>query len=263
MHNGLLKLRTPDGKEDKMAGSIGNVLNVADALNHVSGDLLRFFLLGTHYRSPIDLGTWDPKAEPIPTAIATAKRSYDTFLRFAERAQRVLGHSFTKLPAAARADSTRDFSKSELREYYRRFLEYMDDDFNTGGATAVLFELVTFLNKLADVAKLELPTPTDPAAKQAFAQGAALVREIGNVLGLTFAAEPVELGGGNELVAGLLQLLIDIRNNLRNEAKKISAKDDTARKAMFDQTDVIRKRLAELGVTLEDRPGGTGWRIGS
>jgi cysteinyl-tRNA synthetase len=59
-----------------------------------------------------------------------------------------------------------------------------------------------------------------------------------------------------------MKLLIEIRNNLRNEAKKITAKDDPARKAMFDQTDVIRKRLAELGVTLEDRPGGTGWRIG-
>ena len=47
-----------------------------------------------------------------------------------------------------------------------------------------------------------------------------------------------------------------------NEAKKIASKDDPTRKALFEQTDVIRKRLAELDVTLEDRPGGTGWRIG-
>jgi cysteinyl-tRNA synthetase len=262
MHNGLLKLRKPDGKEDKMAGSLGNVLNVADALKHASGDLLRFFTLGTHYRSPIDLGTWNPTTEPIPSAIVTAKRSYDNFLRFGERVVRVLGQSLVEMRAPAQADSEREFVKSELRDNYKRFLDYMDDDFNTGGATAVLFELVTFLNKLADTGKLEGLAPPDPATKQAFAQGAALVREISSVLGLTFAAETATLGGGNELVAGMVQLLIDIRNNLRNEAKKIAAKDDPARKAMFDQTDVIRKRLAELGVTLEDRPGGTGWRIG-
>jgi cysteinyl-tRNA synthetase len=262
MHNGLLKLRKPDGKEDKMAGSIGNVLNVADALKHATGDVLRFFLLGTHYRSPIDLGVWDPTAEPIPSAIETAKRSFETFVRFAERVQRIGGKALAELPAPTIAPAKRSFLRPEFAAFFERFRDYMDDDFNTGGATAVLFELVTALNKLADAGKLET-AEADAAAKSAFMEGAALVREIGGILGLTFAAAPSALGGGNELVAGLLQLLIDVRNNLRNDAKKITAKDDPARKAMFEQTDVIRKRLAALGVTLEDRPGGTGWRIGS
>ena len=59
-----------------------------------------------------------------------------------------------------------------------------------------------------------------------------------------------------------MQLVIDLRNNLRAEAKKITDKDDPTKKMLFDQTDMIRKRLAELGVTLEDRPGGTTWRVG-
>ena len=58
-----------------------------------------------------------------------------------------------------------------------------------------------------------------------------------------------------------MQLLLDLRNNLRTEAKA-AAKDNPLKKALFDQTDLIRKRLAELGVTLEDRPGGTTWRVG-
>ena len=70
-----------------------------------------------------------------------------------------------------------------------------------------------------------------------------------------------ELDGGNQLVAGLMQLLLDLRNNLRATAKE-AAKDNPLKKALFDQTDLIRKRLAELGVTLEDRPGGTTWRVG-
>ena len=56
-----------------------------------------------------------------------------------------------------------------------------------------------------------------------------------------------------------MQLLLDLRNNLRTEAKT-AAKDNPLKKAMFDQTDLIRKRLAELKVTLEDRSEGTIWR---
>ena len=71
MHNGLLKMGS-----GKMAGSVGNVVNVADALKHVSGEVLRFFLLNTHYRSPIDLGEWDPrnaKSPTIPPGLENAK----------------------------------------------------------------------------------------------------------------------------------------------------------------------------------------------
>ena len=58
-----------------------------------------------------------------------------------------------------------------------------------------------------------------------------------------------------------MQLLLDLRNNLRASAKE-AAKDNPLKKPLFDQTDLIRKRLGELGVTLEDRPGGTTWRVG-
>jgi len=58
-----------------------------------------------------------------------------------------------------------------------------------------------------------------------------------------------------------MQLLLDLRANLRAEAKS-ATKDNPLKKALFDQTDLIRKRLAELGVTLEDRPAGTTWRVG-
>ncbi len=251
MHNGLLKMRS-----GKMAGSIGNVLNVADALKIVSGDVLRFFILNTHYRSPIDLGDWEPGTGSIPSGLESAKRAYDSFTRFAERFERITRTPFTRMEAGKTPNGSR------WADFLTRFHEYMDDDFNTGGATAVLFELLTSLNKLADESKLEESPAADSSALQQFKEGALLLRELGQILGLTFATQKASLGGGDELVSGLLQLLIDLRNNLRNEAKKIAAKDDPTRKALFEQTDVIRKRLAELGVTLEDRPGGTGWRIG-
>jgi cysteinyl-tRNA synthetase len=263
MHNGLLKLRDKDGNEAKMAGSIGNVLNVSDALEHLSGDALRYFVLKTHYRSQIDLGVWDwtNPATPIPNGMVETRTAFQAFVRFADRVRRITGTAFADLPAPAAAAPARAFAQPAFADHYRRFREYMDDDFNTGGVTGVLFDLVTGLNRSADAARLEDPATTNPAATAEFVEGATLVKEIAQVLGLTFTAEAKTLDGGSALVAGLMQLLLDLRSNLRTIAKE-ATKDNPLKKPLFDQTDLIRKRLGELGVTLEDRPGGTTWRVG-
>jgi cysteinyl-tRNA synthetase len=254
MHNGLLKLRS-----GKMAGSLGNVLNVADALQLVGGETLRFFILNTHYRSPIDLGDWEPTPGSIPSGLANAQKAFETFTRFAERFQRISGASFY---ANYKVDPRRTMSV-DMGDYLRRFSEHMDDDFNTGGAVGVLFDLVTALNRLADLHKLETPDPKADRAMREFSEGALLLRELGQLLGLFFQEpEKAKLGGDDSLVEGLMQLLIDLRNNLRATAKGIADKADPTKKALFDQTDLIRKRLAELNVTLEDRPAGTTWRVG-
>jgi cysteinyl-tRNA synthetase len=243
MHNGLLKM----GK-GKMAGSVGNVLNVADALKKVSGEVLRFFLIGTHYRSPIDLGDFDPKAQELPPGLVAAQKAYEAFSHFGERYRRITGSSFLELAAPVKCVEGRTFRRPEFEELFKRFRDHMDDDFNTGGAVGVLFELATTLNRLADTARLEAPGGQDPEARAAFDQGAALLKELGQVLGLFFEAPRAEAGASDQLVDGLVQLLID----LRAEARK--AKN-------FALGDQIRKRLGELGITLEDRPGGTGWRL--
>jgi cysteinyl-tRNA synthetase len=263
MHNGLLKLKDKEGKEAKMAGSIGNVLNVADALKHMPGDALRYFTLKTHYRSPIDLGIWDwnNPATPIPDGMVETRTAHETFLRFAERVERVTGKPFADLPAPTKADPGRKFVRAEFGEFYHRFREHLDDDFNTAGVAGVLFELVRRVGNVAHEAKLEDPTTNNPAAKAEFVEGATLLKEISQVLGLTFTAPAKELGGGDKLVAGLMALLLELRGNIRTIAKD-AAKDNPMKKPLFDQTDLIRKRLGELGVTLEDRPGGTTWRVG-
>jgi cysteinyl-tRNA synthetase len=262
MHNGLLKLKDKTGSEAKMAGSIGNVLNVADALQHVPGDALRFFILKTHYRSPIDLGVWDwtNPATPIPEGLIEARTAHQAFVRFAERVHRITGTPFAELPVPATAPVGRTFAHSAFAEAYQQFRDYMDDDFNTGGAVGVLATLVTTLNRIADTARLEDPATTNPAAHAEFRDGAALVRELAGLLGLTFTVPQHTLGGGDQLVAGLMQLLLDLRDNLRATAKAAD-RDNPLRKTLFDQTDLIRSRLKELGVILEDRPGGTTWQV--
>ena len=262
MHNGLLKLKDKFGLDAKMAGSLGNVLNVADALKHMTGDALRFFMLGTHYRSPIDLGVWDwtNPAAPLPENLLNSNRAYDTFPRFAERYRLVTGSQYADLPAPATAGE-RQFASPDHAEFHRRFRDSMDEDFNTAAAVGVLFELVTRLNKLVDTAKLENPATDHAAAKAEFLEGATLVKEIAGVLGLTFAVPETKLAGGDELVGGLMQLLLDLRGNLRLMAKPLP-KGDAMKQSLFAQTDVIRQRLADLKITLEDRPGGTTWKVG-
>jgi cysteinyl-tRNA synthetase len=257
MHNGLLRMGTA-----KMAGSVGNVVNVADALRHMPGEAIRFFILQTHYRSPIDMGEWED-GKPLPAGMLAAKAAYENFVRFAERVRRVTGRPFADLaPTAPGSGGSRPTLTVGFAGVLTRFAEHMDDDFNTGGAVGVLFELVKRLNKLADDKRLEDPS-ADAAARTEFVEGATLLRELAGILGLTFSPGPAKLGGDDRLVAGLMQLLIDVRANLRALAKGIPGKDDPTKKGLFDQTDQIRKRLADLGVTLEDRPGGgTDWRVG-
>src|SRR5947209_6215196 len=98
-----------------------------------------------------------------------------------------------------------------LRE---QFLECMSDDFNTGGAVGMLYELLTTLNRFADGSQLEGPAAS-PAAKADFERGALVLRELGQVLGL-FHEPPKAPGAGNDqLVRGLIQMLIDLRADLR------------------------------------------------
>jgi cysteinyl-tRNA synthetase len=238
MHNGLLRMG-----HAKMAGSVGNVINVADLLAAHEAETVRLVLLSTHYRSPIEYS--DERLKEV-------RRGLDGFYRFFERYQRITGGDLYRLEAPTRhaafdAGPTPGVFLTEVSRLRDQFLEDMADDFNTGGAVGVLYELLTTLNRFADTSQLEGPSPA-AGAKAEFERSVLVLRELGQILGL-FRAPPAAAGAGNDqLVAGLMQLLID----LRAEARK--AKN-------YAMSDQIRRRLGELGVTLEDRPGGTGWRV--
>jgi cysteinyl-tRNA synthetase len=239
MHNGLMKT----GNE-KMAKSKGNEIVVSSLLERHSPETLRYFLLATHYRRPIDYSE---------DRLIETQRGLDNFYRFLERFQRITKESFHTLVAPVkRANFVPEGTNTEflvdVARHRGQFLEHMDDDFNTGGAIGVLFDLLTTLNRFADARQLEASNP-DAAALADFRRGAVVLRELSQILGLFHEAPPTAKSGDDDLVSGLMQLLLD----LRAEARK------TKNFAIADQ---IRKRLAELKLTLEDRPGGTGWRRG-
>jgi cysteinyl-tRNA synthetase len=235
MHNGLLKMGMA-----KMAGSVGNVVNVVDLLQKIRPETVRFLLLSTHYRSPIEYSE---------DRLQEVERSLKTFYRFFERCERVTGASLFRMEAPTRRAEFRGEGPflRDIGGLRERFLECMDDDFNTGGAVGVLYELLNRMNRFADETKLEAAS-ADAKTKTEFAEGVRVLKELSQILGVFH--EPASQGKGDDkLVGGLMQLLIDLRADAR-KAKN------------FAVSDQIRKRLAEIGVTLEDRPGGASWRVG-
>jgi cysteinyl-tRNA synthetase len=273
MHNGLMRVRWQKGKikdavdalapgseeapgaSEKMSKSKGNEVVVSEVLKRHDPDTLRLLLVSTHYRSPIEYS--EERLQEI-------RRSLDGFYRFFERYQRVTGKSFYSVQAPTRfgpfdIGTTPGEFLTEVARLRDQFLEVMRDDFNTGGAVGVLYELLTTLNRFADTAQLEGPAPA-PAAKADFERATVVLRELGQVLGLF--REPVRqvAGGNDQLVGGLMQVIIDLREALRSQAKQVA--DPAVQKQFYGLTDLIRSRLGELKIILEDRAGGTGWRFG-
>jgi cysteinyl-tRNA synthetase len=262
MHNGLMQASNEVGKvggratraadggdqQSQEAGKLGKSKGAApftELLAKFPPETIRFFLLSTHYRRPIDFS--ETRIEEVGTGL-------EQFYRFFKRYERVTGESFYQVDyARSRAtgefDPAGDATLVAVAECRRRFLEAMDDDFNTGGATADVFELMRVLNKYVDDHKLEASKPT---AEQlaVLRQGAKTLRELGATVGL-FRAAPAKAGGGggdDELVGKLMKLLIDLRASARGK------KD-------FATADQIRNTLTEIGIALEDRPGGTEWTV--
>ncbi|MFO0904754.1 MAG: cysteine--tRNA ligase [Pirellulales bacterium] len=261
MHNGLMRAGNAagkvGGKSDREGGEQATVDTkisrskgaggLADLIARVGGDKLRFFLLRTHYRSTIVFGEEE---------VAEAGTGLDTFHRLFERYARITGEKFYDLiPAKRRTEG--EFNPGDdalLKEVHERrasYLAKMDDDFNTGAAISDLFDLARALNKFIDQHQLE----DQPAAKQAaiasLRKGLTTLRELSSILGL-FREAPAaaKVGGDDALVGKLMALLLELRADARGR------KD-------FATADKIRQSLSAMGVVLEDRKGGTEWRVGS
>ena len=130
----------------------------------------------------------------------------------------------------------------------------------------ILFELLSTLNRFADSQNLETgKAPVNILAD--FKSGVVVLKELSQILGLFW--EPIAAPKGDaKLVGGLQKLLADLKSNAEGQTpdelmqRLIALRAEARKTKNFATADTIRKRLGELGVTLEDRPGGTGWRVG-
>ncbi len=260
LHNGLMQASSEVGKlggrntrpaeGDLSAQEVGKISKskgsapFREMLKQFSGETIRFFVLSTQYRRPIDFS--EERLREVETGM-------DTFYRFFKRFERVAGTSFYALSAPT-ARKQGDFDPGDgslleiVAEHRSRFLEAMDDDFNTGGGIGALFDLVRALNKFVDDEKLEQPGKHAAEKLDQLRRGATTLRELAGTLGLFRKPQEEKAAGSDELAGKLMKLLID----LRAEARK--NKD-------FATADRIRNTLVDIGVTLEDRPGGTEWSV--
>jgi cysteinyl-tRNA synthetase len=220
LHNAFLEL-----KGEKMAKSVGNVVSPRELLRRHRGVVLRYALLGAHYRSPLEF------SEEV---IADAAASYDRLATFATNAARALGAAGGELPAAAVG-----VGPSEPAGWRDRFQAALDDDLNVPAALAVLFDLVAEANPL--IVKLE---QGDASVLDGLRDRFATFLGLAGRLGFS----PLDDLPDPAAFRPVLDLLLDLRERAR------AARD-------FAAADAIRDRLAEAGIRVEDRPGGPRWHL--
>ena len=200
--------------EDKMSKSIGNLITIKEILEKHSADALRIFVLSSHYRSP---------------------------LTYSEEALEAAEKGGQRLRGAAFRDDSGGGEAFDAESYRKQFIEAMDDDFNTAKALGVLFDLAGAINQAGDagvsigkaqstivslareVLGLKLPEPQ-------------IISNAGGISSRAAVGTPTVMP---EPVAARVNRLVGERINCRQEKN-------------WQRADEIRKRLTELGVTLED-----------
>ncbi|MDK2785538.1 MAG: cysteinyl-tRNA synthetase [Thermotoga sp.] len=207
MHNGMVRFLG-----DKMSKSTGNIFTVREAVKKYGRDGLRYMILSKHYRSPMDF------SEDLLSDYSKATRRVWEILR------RYESNGVTGIPKR----------NTVYEEYVNRFVEALDDDFNTPVAVSILFELAKNLSKSMEEGDQE----------NALLFYHLIRREFGPVLGL------FDLNEERREVAGesLLGILIEVRETLRKEKR-------------YDLSDWIRDRLRENGIILRDTPSGTEYSV--
>ena len=203
VHNGMVNM----GRE-KMSKSLGNTLTIRDLVTRHDPAALRLFLLGTHYRSPLE---W------------SEERVRDS-ARALERLWRPIDDAAKQ---AASGDAGDEGLPVELAGYRRRFLDAMDDDFNTPEALGALFDLSRALR-------------VDGIGPRALLRGAEELRTLAGALGLQGPRR-----------SGLDETRID---------RLIEERTAARRERNFKLADEIRAEIEQLGAILEDKPAGTVWR---
>jgi len=228
VHNGFVQIN-----QEKMSKSLGNFFTIREIFQKsewpdmITGEMLRYFLLSTHYRSPLDFSD---------QSLAEAKNAlngfYDLFARLKESA-----------PAQGAADQQMREATHRMRQ---AFVEAMDDDLNTPNAVAVLQKLRGEVNKALEVG---LSDELRRVIRQEF-------RSLGAVLGLL---QPDDWQFKSQRQQGASGATAVPMTSLSDEeiAHKIAARLAAKQTKNYKLADQLRAELSSHGITIEDRPDGT------
>jgi cysteinyl-tRNA synthetase len=230
VHNGFITI-----DKEKMSKSLGNFFTIRDVLEKYDPEVIRLFVISSHYRSPIEFSN-----EQLHDAEASLDRFYTTIARMDDFVSKT-----TATPGKP-AGKPEQLEKI-LAGLTQAFEDAMDDDFNSALAVGRLFELVREINRYLDMK----PGGEDSAAMISRAKET-LVR-LGAVLNL-FSRTPHEWNVS----------LLKVRNIPLTEADiegKISDRKAARDNKDWAKADEVRKELDNMGILLEDKKDGTSWKV--
>ncbi|MCP4544442.1 MAG: cysteine--tRNA ligase [Chloroflexi bacterium] len=207
----------------KMSKSLGNFLTIKDAIKIYKPEALRLFVLSSHYRSRVDFSR-----DAILAAERGIERLHNTVRELRRRMENAMPSGTADLSYITELDPHRD-----------AFNAAMSDDFNTPQAIAAMFDFNKEVNALL--------AAREPLGRGTLAAIDSLYRDLGGkVLGIIPNDLTQDTGG--ELVNGLMDIILDIRQRYR-EAKE------------WAWSDALRRRLTELGIAVDDQAEGSTWRV--
>lgn len=217
MHNGFVTINN-----EKMSKSLGNFFTIREILEKYDPETVRLFLLSTHYRSEINFSE-----KSMEESKEKMRRLYNTLERV-----RVASQS-NKEPGSMDAQNVELMNR--ISDYRKKFFDYMDDDFNTAGAIAVMFEMARDVNKFMDDHQIYVGL-----AKKVFDQ----FMEFGRILNIFWKYERVS---ESDDVPKLMDFICKIRDELR-------------KKKIYELSDKIRDDIKSVGFSIEDGQNGSTWK---
>ena len=202
--------------KQKMSKSLNNFFTARDVLKKYDSDVIRFFMLSAHYRTQINYSK-----ELLDSAKASVERLYNT-----------IGNLENLIDEVSREEineEEKDYIDS-LNKYREKYIQKMDDDFNTADAITVLFELSKDLNTNLNI----------NSSKEVLSKALGVLRELGAPLGILQKSTKGSLEDE-------IEALIEARQKARKEKN-------------FAEADRIRDDLKARGIVLEDTPQGVRWK---
>lgn len=232
LHHGLTRFNTKKvSKSDTSPEALAAMkrMTLHNLLAELTPEHVRFFVLSTHYRRPIDFSDDNLEA---------TKKGLERFYTLFERVQRETGRSVYEAVDRAGPLGGSGSSGDAGSEHHARFVEAMDDDFNTAGAIAALHDAVSPINALMD---------RGGAAPDDVLTLAGGLMQRGRLLGLFLIPPTAAPAASDKKLGEVMQVLLEVRQRLR-------------KKKDFETGDFIRDALTRIGITLKDRPDGTDWK---
>lgn len=238
LHNGFIQVNG-----DKMSKSLGNFFLLREILGKFPGNVVRLFILGTHYRKPINfsMDNMEDSRKTLKNIITSMNNFSEIIGKFSDK-----GSHEGEVSDNTGNNSINEF-KEKVNELDKKFMEAMDEDMNTPQALAVIFD------QIKETKKFSVNVSSGEEAEALNYSYNSLGKKLKEVLGieLVLEEENKNFKNNDKLTGNLIELLIKLRADARKEKN-------------FKLSDEIRDNLKELGIEIQDnKDGTTGYMIQS